>query len=90
MVALAYGSDVPAAMLEVVEFYARRIGLPLHLLEQMGSSLSQAERFILAAERGLGMAYAMSITYELPEGLPFESLVPALPQPAEAVIAVDR
>lgn len=83
MVALAYGPDVPAALLEVVEHHARGIGLPLHLLELVGGSLDRAEGFVLAAEKGLGLAFAMNLCY----GDPFDALLApapeAQPEPAE-------
>jgi hypothetical protein len=68
---LAYGPDVPAPLLEMVEFHARGIGLPLHLLEKVGASVECAERFVLAAERGAGMAFAMHLCY----GEPFDALL---------------
>lgn len=71
MVRLAYGPDVPAGLLELVEFHGKQAGLPLHLLELMGRTQDQAERFILAAEKGLGIAYAMNACY----GEPFEALL---------------
>ncbi|HEV8358879.1 MAG TPA: hypothetical protein VGR28_00335 [Candidatus Thermoplasmatota archaeon] len=71
MVKLAYGPDVPGAVIDIVEFHARNLGLPLHLLEMMGSNLDRAEQFVLAAERGLGMAFAMTACY----GQPFDALL---------------
>lgn len=71
MVRLAYGPDVPPALLELVEFHARNIGLPLHLLELMGKAEETAEAFIVAAEQGLGLAFAMNACY----GQPFEALL---------------
>lgn len=71
MVRLAYGPDVPRGLLDLVEHHGRQLGLPLHLLELMGQSQEQAERFIVAAERGLGLAFAMNRCY----GEPFEALL---------------
>ena len=73
MVRLAYGPDVPRAVLDLVEFHGRNLGLPLHLLELMGKDADHAERFVIAAEQGLGMAFAMNACY----GEPFEALLEA-------------
>jgi hypothetical protein len=88
MVRLAYGPDVPPALLDQVEHHARGIGLPLHLLEKMGASVEAAERFIVAAERGLGMALAMNEVY----GQPFDELLEVTPATleAETILGVDR
>lgn len=73
MVRLAFGPDVPPGLLDLVEHHGRSIGLPLHLLERMGKSVEQAEQFILAAEKGLGLAFAMNDVY----GAPFDALLGA-------------
>lgn len=73
MVRLAYGPDVPQGLLDLVEHHGTSIGLPLHLLERMGQSVEQAERFIVAAEQGLGLAFAMNEAY----GAPFDALLGA-------------
>lgn len=75
MVALAYGPDVPRALVDLLEHHARNIGLPLHLLELMGKDQEQAERFIVAAEQGLGLAFAMNVCY----GEPFDAMLEAPP-----------
>lgn len=73
MVRLAYGPDVPQGLVDLLEFHGKHLGLPLHLLELMGKSQDQAERFILAAEKGLGLAFAMNACY----GEPFDALLEA-------------
>jgi hypothetical protein len=73
MVRLAYGPDVPRGLLDLVEFHGKNLGLPLHLMERMGQSVDEAERFIVASERGLGLAFAMNATY----GQPFDALLGA-------------
>lgn len=87
---LAYGPDVPQALIDQVEFHARSLGLPLHLLEMMGQSTERAEQFIVAAERGLGMAFAMNVCY----GEPFDAFlkppVALAAIKAEAALGVDR
>jgi len=71
MVTLAFGPDVPRPLLDLVEHHAHHLGLPLHVLEQLGKDAERAEGFILAAEQGLGVAFAMTITY----GPPFDRLL---------------
>lgn len=73
MVRLAYGPDVPGGLLDLVEFHGKTLGLPLHLMELMGRNQEQAERFIVAAETGLGLAFAMNACY----GQPFDALLEA-------------
>ncbi|MHB8585755.1 MAG: hypothetical protein ACYDDF_07960 [Thermoplasmatota archaeon] len=58
MLNLAYAPDIPRSMIEVLEFHARRIGLPLSEVEALGQSLDLVEAFIVESEAGRGSVYA--------------------------------
>ena len=61
MLSVRYGSDVPAALADVLEHHARQAGLSLAAIEVLGASLDFAEAFIVASEDGHGADYARSL-----------------------------
>ncbi|HVL86543.1 MAG TPA: hypothetical protein VM681_00845 [Candidatus Thermoplasmatota archaeon] len=61
MLNLAYGVDVPAPLLEIMEHHARRLGLPLSQVELLGQDTETVEGFLLAIERGAARSYASSL-----------------------------
>lgn len=50
MLNLSYSPDVPQAMIEMLEHYGKRMGLPLEELETIGQSLASVERFLTEVE----------------------------------------
>ncbi len=55
---LGYDGSVPPDLLDHVEHHARRLGIPLGVLEEVGNDLELAEAFIVAVERRGGRAFA--------------------------------
>jgi hypothetical protein len=58
MLDLGYASDVPPALIEMLEHHGRRLGLPLATMEAIGQSLDIVERFIVECEDGRGDVFA--------------------------------
>ncbi|HET6405423.1 MAG TPA: hypothetical protein VFH78_12320 [Candidatus Thermoplasmatota archaeon] len=58
MLSVRYGSDIPRAMVDLLEHHARQAGLSLAALEIIGASLDHVEAFIVASEDGKGEEFA--------------------------------
>lgn len=50
MLNLRYSPDVPKAMIEMLEHYGKRMGLPLDEMERLGGSLEAVETFLNEVE----------------------------------------
>lgn len=69
MLPLDYDAKIPRALIELLEHHARRFGMPLARVEQLGRDLELLERFLVAVEQGQGRAWARSLpSRSLPTG----------------------
>lgn len=67
MLSVRYAPEVPRALAEMVEHYARQHGLSLAALEVIGSSLDFVERFLVEAEEGRAVPYLQTLGLAPPE-----------------------